>query len=202
MVRHEAKRRAFGGLLAVAGVGLFISACGQKELPPPPEPLDAQYGFRDVRFGQTPNQIPGMDLARPLFRDAASPDYIVYKRSDEGLRVYDVPLDDIRYTFFRNQLMEINLLWEPGSRSDPGAPPPLYHFLTNQFGPPDTQDLNVKRKEFRAIWDANLVRLTLVETPADGRIQGRGLATLVSKPLAAQKDAAMTQGKTHQKYGF
>ncbi|MCC6356883.1 MAG: hypothetical protein IT577_23600 [Verrucomicrobiae bacterium] len=192
---------ALRGFLPWVGLGLLVAACGPKAAPVAPDPLDVRYGFRDIRFGQTPIQIQGIDPARPFLRDATAPDYVIHKRSNEELRVRDVVLEDIRYTFFKNQLMEINLFWEPRSRPDPSAPPPLYHFLTNQFGPPDTQEMSLQRKEFRAIWEANLVRLTLVESAPQGRVKGRGLATLISKPLAAQRDAARGAAP-RQKFGF
>ena len=187
-------------LLAVAALA-FAAACTP---PPPPAPhaLDLRGGFRDVRFGQAPNQIPGLDLNKPISRDPASPDHLVCKRTNDDLRIRDLTLKEIRYAFFRNQLTEINLLWEPRSGNDPATQPAMYHFLTNEFGAASSEGRDAARNEFRAVWEGAAVRLTLVESPPQDRIAGRGLATFVSKPLAAQRDAASAKSAGQRRYGF
>lgn len=189
-------------LATIASLAWLVVACAPPPRPMAPHALDVLGGFRDARFGQAPNQIPGMDINKPLSRDSASPDFLICRRTNDDKRVRNLLLEDIRYTFFRNQLMEINLLWDPKPGSDPAAPPSLYHFLTNQFGPPNSEGRDLVRKEFRAVWEAASVRMTLVESPPQDRVKGRGLATLVSKPLAAQRDAASAKSPGRPRFGF
>ncbi|HPA16681.1 MAG TPA: hypothetical protein PLU30_02960 [Verrucomicrobiae bacterium] len=197
------KQRTTTGLVALGAMALLAPGCGPKKAPTPPHPLDQLYGFRDARFGVAPNQIPGLNVAKPIFK-AAGIDYVTYDRSQENLRIRDVTLDEVRYSFFKKQLTEVDLLWEPRTRSDPSAPPPLFNVLTNQFGPPSVQDIDVQRLEFRATWETARVRLTLLEVrPKDGAMKkGRGLATIVSKGLAAQRDATTAISDGRQKPGF
>ena len=203
MVYLDMKQSVWAGLLTLGAVILLAPACGRKAPGPPPHPLDVLYGFRDVRFGQAPGQIVGLSLTKPVFR-ATGIDYVAYERSKENLQVGHVTLDNITYAFFKNQLTEIDLLWEPRTRSDPSVPPPLFHVLTNRFGPPSSQKVEAPRLEFHATWEGVLVRLTLVELPPkEGATKkGRGVATIVAKGLAAQRDAATAVPDPRQKSGF
>lgn len=193
-----------GPLIVIAGMAMLTVACAKKA-PPPPHPLDVVYGFRDARFGTAPTLIRGLDLAKPIFKAPSGIDYIVYRRKNENLRFHDVTLDEIRYAFFNKQLMEITLLWDPRDHSDPSVPPAVFSSLTNQFGPPLRQNVSAERREFNASWETMQVRLTLVEVRGSGTNEwnkGRGLATVISKPLAAQLAATTGKPDARLKPGF
>ncbi len=197
------KQHFIQGLMMLAGMALLTPACAKKR-PPPPHPLDMIYGFRDARFGLAPNMIQGLDMIKPIVKPTPALDYAVYRRLNENLRINNVSLDEIRYAFFRKQLTEITMLWEPEDRSDPSMPPAIYHVLTNQFGPPLQNNVDAVRREFQANWETALVRLTLIETRGqnDERNKGRGTVTLYSKPLVAQLRAVITAPDSRSRPGF
>jgi hypothetical protein len=154
-----------------------------------------------VNFGQSPAKIRGIDSAKPVYTAQEKDLYKIYRRTDEDLQVGDTRLQEIRYAFFKDQLTEIHLLWDPKTHMG-SAQPPIFGFLTNQFGAPTSQAIDTRRREFRAVWEAQWVRLTLIEEAPQERVPGRGVVTITSKPLAQQRDAVGREAATRPKAGF
>jgi hypothetical protein len=197
-------RHAPAALLRVAAACacvLAFDACAKKGAPSFVHPLDRKDGFRDVHFGQSPANIRGIEAARPVYTAQEKDIYKIYRRAGEDLQVGETRLQEIRYAFFKDQLTEIHLLWDPKAHLG-SALPPIFGFLTNQFGAPSSQSIDTKRREFRAVWEAQWVRLTLIEEEPRERIPGQGVVTITSKPLAQQRDAAGRAAATRPKAGF
>jgi len=71
--------------------------------------LDARNGFRDLKFGQSIAQCPGMRLVKSDYRGSAGKNIKTYVRDSDDLRIGTARLESIVYVFFKDRLMAVDL---------------------------------------------------------------------------------------------
>lgn len=90
-------RTIFAWFLATALAGAAVAQTGSVAR------LDEQYGFRDLKFEQSIQSIPGMVL---LEDDG---DMKFYSRKDDSLDYRGAKLQKIEYAFYKGQLANVTL---------------------------------------------------------------------------------------------
>lgn len=105
--------------------------------------LDARYGFREVRFGQSPAEIRGLEL----IERQAEWGKAKYKRETEDRQLGPICLGRVIYVFYENHLYTIQI---ERTSDDEG----MLKLLTEAYGPPTS-----RRTDGRLYWEGNRVRL-------------------------------------------
>jgi len=104
----------------------------EKEVPPGSLLyLDFQNGFRDAKFGKTPEEIGGIEAKGKDFYDLSTR----YSRAGDELKLNDFPLNYINYFFYKNKLRTISIYSElkPGSNHN-AKPDGFTDFLVSLYG--------------------------------------------------------------------
>jgi hypothetical protein len=71
--------------------------------------LDARNGFRDLKFGQSISQCPGMRLVKTDYRGISGQNVKTYVRASDVLRIGTAQLDSILYIFYKDKLMAVQI---------------------------------------------------------------------------------------------
>jgi hypothetical protein len=134
-------------------------------LPGTAEYLDLKNGFRDVVFG-TP-QASFTDLVLKEKDDATGT--ATYTRSGDLLNSDGVPLQEIDYTFFKDQLSAVTVKWKlefPTNDFSAPASSGLAAGCTQLYGRP--KQLQTQRDMTHYIWSGQKVRIRLDEMKMSG----------------------------------
>lgn len=136
-----------------------VSTPAVEVLPGSTKYLDYKYGFRDVRFGQTPEEIAGMKIdGEPNNRLLKE-----YLRASDVLTLNQVPLEFISYNFYENKLCQVYFHCEIKG----GPFEPFEDFLVSLYGKPTSKKLgngllgNIKSTEW--LWKGERVDLFVRE---------------------------------------
>jgi hypothetical protein len=212
--------------LAVASAAAWLTGCERAEQAPPPrvhhkaktavvekkapktakpvvagtiQYLDLKNGFRDVVFGTPVTNF--TDLVLKEKDDAAQS--ATYTRSGDVLTLAGLPLQEIDYSFFQDQLAKVVVKWKVEyTDSDFSIPPAsgLAANCTELYGHPKQQTIRADSSEY--VWLGSKVKIFLDELKMPGLAnRGGGWAiapvntgemVIESLPLRQQMDAYLS----------
>jgi hypothetical protein len=142
--------------------------------------LDTKNGFRDAKFGMLLSAFKGM-VSTGTTVAGNGRKTIEYKRLSDVLRIGDIKLISISYTFYNDKLYYISIVSDEEERA------PLQNTFTQAYGKPrqlvkadnpDLFDLTASlSKYYRTpiakpkghVWDGSKVKLTIVSTDFLGK---------------------------------
>jgi hypothetical protein len=187
-------KRSFVLAAAVSAAAWLMAGCGQEQSPPPrvhdnakPDTelakktkpvklpklappgtaayLDLKNGFRDVVFGTPATNF--SDLVLQGKDDAAQT--ATYTRSGDVLSLAGVPLQEIDYTFFQDQLSKVTVKWKLEFVTNDFSVPPntgLAASCTELYGRPKQHQ--VQRESTEYVWSGQRVKILLDEIKLPG----------------------------------
>ena len=127
--------------------------------------LDLKNGFRDVVFGTPSGSF--NDLVLKDRDDAAQT--ATYTRSGDVLNIGGVPLQEIDYTFFKDQLAKIAVKWKLEFATNDFSTPPssgLAANCTELYGRP--RETQKQRESAQYVWSGQRVNIQLSEIKLPG----------------------------------
>lgn len=129
--------------------------------------LDRHKGFRDVTLGDNVSNFSNLVL---VSEDAAR-NLKTYTRSGDDLTLGNVPLRDVRYTFFEDRLCEVELRWKIEYPEAPFRTPPLSSiasYCMKLYGPPTAKHQSRKEQSSQHIWRGRKAEVILTELQLRG----------------------------------